>query len=71
MILFGKKQKILCLIMEGEEILRVNETKLLGVIISVNLKWDAQVKYLVEKASKRLFYLRQLKHAGLSEKELF
>lgn len=63
MISFGKKQDIPCLIMEGEEIESVNETKLLGVIISDNLNWDAHVKYLVEKASIRLFYLRELKHA--------
>lgn len=46
--------------MECEEIDRVNKTKILGKIISDNLKWDACV---VRKASKRLFYLRLLKHA--------
>jgi hypothetical protein len=65
-----KPQDIPHLIMEGEEIERVTETKLLGVIISNNLKWDAHVKYVVAKASKRLFYLRQLKYAGLHENEL-
>lgn len=51
--------------MEDEEIERVNETKLLGVIISDDLKWDAHVRYVMEKAFKRLFYLYQLKHASL------
>ena len=37
-ISFGKKQDIPHLIMEGEEIERVTETKLLGVIISKQLK---------------------------------
>lgn len=52
MISFRKKQDIPCLIMEGEEIERLNETKLLGVIISDNLNLDAHVNYLVEKAPK-------------------
>jgi hypothetical protein len=69
-ISFGKKQELPHLIMDGKEIERVSETKLLGVIISDNLKWDAHVKFIVEKASKRLFYLRQLKYAGLHENEL-
>jgi hypothetical protein len=69
-ISFGKKQDIPHLIVEGEEIERVTETKLLGVIISNNFKWEAHVKYVVAKVSKRLFYLRQLKYAGLHENEL-
>jgi hypothetical protein len=54
-IAFGKKQELLHLIMDGKEIERVSETKLLGVIISDNLKWDAHVKFIGEKDSKRLF----------------
>jgi hypothetical protein len=41
--------------MEGEETERVTETKLLGVIIRNNLKWDAHVKYVVEKSLKTSF----------------
>jgi hypothetical protein len=43
-ISFCTKQDIPYRIMEGEEIERVTETKLLSVIIRNNLKWDAHVK---------------------------
>ena len=56
--------------MNGTEIERVSQTKLLGVIISSDLKWDAHIAHINAKASKRLFYIRQLKYAGLTVKDL-
>lgn len=47
MVSSGKKHQIPCVIMKGEEIERVNETKLLGVIISDNPKWRCLCKYLI------------------------
>jgi hypothetical protein len=38
--------------------------------ICIYIKWGKHVNYINEKASKRLFYLRQLKYAGLSESDL-
>lgn len=49
---------------------RVTETKLLGVMISSNLKWDANTHYINSKAGRRLHYLRCLKRAGLTQEEL-
>ena len=43
----------------------VKSAKLLGVIIS-----SEYVDYIVGKARKRLYYIRRLKRAGLSESEL-
>ena len=39
----------------------VSQTKLLGVIISDDLKWAANTSYICEKASKRLWILRRMK----------
>ena len=37
---------------------RVGSYKLLGVIISDDLKWNAHVEYVIAKAAKRLYALR-------------
>ena len=42
--------------------------KLLGAIISDDLKWNAHVKYVTAKAAKRLYALRLLKRAGVMPK---
>ena len=39
----------------------INETKLLGVIVSHDLKWDLHIEYLCKKAYKKLWVLRRLK----------
>ena len=41
----------------------VDHAKLLGVTITSNLSWNTHVSEMVEKASKRLYFLRQLKRA--------
>jgi hypothetical protein len=55
-ISFGKKpQDIPHRIMEGEEIERVTENKLLDVIISNNLKWDAHLTCCSESLKTSFF----------------
>ena len=54
----------------GVSVSQVNESKLLGVIISRDLKWDSHVKHIHQKASKRLYYLRELKRSGVPTKLL-
>jgi len=44
----------------------VDEAKLLGVVFSETLGWDAHVKYLCNKASKRLYFLTLLRRAAVS-----
>ena len=48
----------------------VHDFKLLGVIISSNLSWNAHVNYICTKASKRLYALRLLKRFGAPAKDL-
>ena len=42
----------------------VDTTKLLGVMISSNLKWDAHIEYIRNKAMKRMWMLRRIKDVG-------
>ena len=44
--------------------------KLLGVIISSDLKWHEHTAYIVSKAKKRLWYLRRLCKMGASNETL-
>ena len=45
------------------QIERVSLYKLLGAVISEELKWNHHIDYLVAKASKRLYALRLLTRA--------
>ena len=47
-----------------------NTKKMLGVTLSVDLKWNAHVDEIVKKVNKRLYFLRQLKRAQVKSKEL-
>ena len=53
-----------------KEVERVGTYKLLGVIISDDLKWNAHVEYVTAKAAKRLYALRLLKRAGVRPKDM-
>ena len=48
----------------------VENTKLIGVTISSNLKWNAHVSSIVRKISSRLYFLRQLRRASIANKDL-
>ena len=58
------------IIINNTEIETVHDSKLLGVYIQDNLKWDIHVEYMNKKASKRLYYLRLLKRSGYPRHEL-
>ena len=45
---------------------RVNTYKLLGVIISDDLKWTHHIEYISKKASKRLYSLKILRRVGVA-----
>ena len=45
---------------------RVNTYKLLGVIISDDLRWVYHIEYISKKASKRLYSLKILKRVGVA-----
>ena len=42
----------------------VEKTKLLGVMISSNMKWDDHIEYIRNKAMKRMWMLRRIKELG-------
>ena len=48
----------------------VNSAKLLGVMLSSDLKWNEHVAYIVKKFSRRLYMLRLLKRANADKKTL-
>ena len=50
---------------------RVTSFKLLGVYIESTMSWTIHVDNMVKKATRRLYFLKQLKRAGLTSKQLF
>ena len=54
----------------GETIERVTEAKLLGVVLSSDLKWTSHVDYIHKKAVKRIHFIRQLKRSGVNTADL-
>ena len=56
---------------DGTRIETIAETKLVGVIISQDLKWFKNTSYICEKAQKRLWILRRLLECKLSTHEMF
>ena len=49
---------------------RVNSAKVLGVTISDDFKWNDYIFNITSKAAKRLYFLRQLKRAGICASDL-
>ena len=49
---------------------RVNSFKLLGVYIDSSLSWSTHINHVVKKATTRLYFLKQLKRAGLAGNHL-
>ena len=48
----------------------VTSVKLLGLNISNDLKWNCHINKVSQKVSTRLYFLKQLKRAGVESKEL-
>ena len=63
-ISFAKEQRVFDpVIIEGKELELVASTKLLGLTITNGLTWNDHVTEITKKASKRLYFLTQLKRA--------
>ena len=56
--------------LNGHELEAVDKTKLLGVILTSDLKWADNTKYIVERANKKLWILRRLKKLGADQEDL-
>ena len=54
----------------GEALELVEQVKLLGIIITSDMKWHANTAYLCEKGYGRLWMIRNLKRLGASRSEL-
>ena len=54
----------------GHDIELVNQFKLLGVNVMDSLKWDEHVDSICAKINKRLFFLRKLKRAAMTNGDL-
>ena len=56
---------------DGTQVNTVEVSKVLGVMISSNLKWRNNTTYICSKARRKLWLLRRLQPLGLSAMELF
>ena len=69
LIHFGKGSSLTtlsCLMIDGKPIDRVENFKVLGIIVSSDLTWNAHVAYIVSKACRRLYIIYQLLRSGVS-----
>ena len=56
---------------DGSILETISETKLLGVVISDDLKWQKNTSYICMRARQKLWFLRRLLLLDLSVNELF
>ena len=70
-ISFAKEERVFdSVIIQGKEVELVTSTKLLGLTIANNLTWNDHVTEITKKAIKRLYFLTQLKRAGVPKHDL-
>lgn len=71
-VCFAKSERpdILPVKINNKEIVLKSSAKILGLTIQNDLKWNDHVYLIVKKSSKRLYFLRQLKRARVSAKEI-
>ena len=55
---------------QNYELAPVKSAKVLGIHLSTDLKWDLHIAHIVAKGSKRLYYLRLPKSAGVDQNSL-
>ena len=48
----------------------VEESKLLGIIITSDLKWEAHTNYMIRRCNSKLWVIRRLKKLGASKEDL-
>ena len=59
------------IVIEGKELEVVGSVKLLGLNIASDLTWNSHVLEVIKKASKRLYFLVQLKRVRVPLQDLF
>jgi len=65
-----RKQPPPPLLISNQNVEQVTSFKLLGVTINNSLKWDDHIAAVTSKAAKRLWFLKKLKRAGVSQADL-
>ena len=55
---------------DGSEIEVVEEIKLLGVVLSNDLSWSANIDYMTKRCNKKLWIIRRLKKIGVDREDL-
>ena len=58
------------LVIGNDEIEQVSSTKILGLVLSIDLTWNNHVDFMVKKANKRLFLLTLLKRADVTTEDM-
>ena len=58
------------LIIEDARIDLVEQSKLLGVVVTSNLSWSSNTNYLVERCYKKMWVMRRLKRLGANNSDL-
>ena len=61
---------IALLTIDGRPIQHVNSTRLLGVTLSEDLKWQSHIDEITTKATQRLYFIILLKRAGIDPHHL-
>ena len=56
--------------LDGEPIEVIDSTKLLGTVISSDLKWDQNTNYIVKKANARMELIRRIAGFGANKEDL-
>jgi len=51
-------------------VIRVATFKLLGIHLDINLSWSVHINSITSNASKRLYFLKQRKRAGVAQNHL-
>ena len=58
------------ILINGDALEVVDSVKLLGLNISSDLTWNSHINEILKKASKRLYFLLQLKRAKVTRTDL-
>lgn len=67
---FSPTRHIEKVVVDGKDIELVSSSKLLGVVFTDDLKWEAHVDSMVSRGSQRLYFLTLLRRAAVDQQTL-
>ena len=65
-----EKMKSKKIVIEETDVEQVQSIKLLGLRITKDLKWKEHINHLIKATSKKIYYLKHLKRAGVPPEDL-